>query len=409
MEIFVGRQPILNVKKEVIAYELLYRSKDLNEFPNIDSDTATVKVLVNTLLLFGAERVMKEKPVFVNFTENLLYSSIFDWLEPTQIIIEILEDIPITKKLTARVRRLKEKGFQIALDDFILNEQIEEYDELFQYVDYIKIDFLLSPMEERHKVERKVKMNFPHIQLLAEKVETYDDFNIAKNLGYTLFQGYFFEKPQTLAGTSIPSNTIQYLNTLVLLNDEEPDVQLVAESIENDLSLTYKLLQTINITTVQSKSKIQSVRQAIMMIGIPNLRKWIYFIAMSEQHFGDSGGFYEEIMRSSFFRAKVCELLANRHHKQNPSEYFLTGMFSLIDTLLRSNLEEILQKLPLSNNVIHTLLGHQTDITLYLQFSITLSKLEWDKLEEIGAALGLDAYEMDDLYNEALTWAEKLL
>ncbi|MCT6924032.1 HDOD domain-containing protein [Metasolibacillus sp.] len=409
MEIFVGRQPILNAKKEVIAYELLYRSKDLNEFPNIDSDTATAKVLVNTLLLFGAEKVMKDKPVFVNFTENLLYSSIFDWLDPTQIVIEILEDIAVTKKLTERAREIKAKGFQIALDDFILNEQIEEYDELFQFIDYIKIDFLLSPIEERYKVEKKVKMHFPHIQLLAEKVETYDDFHIAKNSGYTLFQGYFFEKPQTLTGASIPSNTIQYLNTLVLLNDEEPNVQLVAESIENDLSLTYKLLQTINITTAQSKSKIHSVRQAIMMIGIPNLRKWIYFIAMSEQHFGDNGDFYKEIMRSSLFRAKVCELLAKRNNKKNSSEYFLTGMFSLIDTLLKSNLEDIIEKLPLSNNVIHTLLGDPTDITPYLQFSITLSKLEWDKLEEMGAPLGLDAYEMDELYSEASTWADKLL
>ncbi|WP_107942247.1 EAL and HDOD domain-containing protein [Metasolibacillus fluoroglycofenilyticus] len=409
MDIFVGRQPIFNAKKEVIAYELLYRSKNLNEFPNIDSDTATVKVLVNSLLHIGAERVMKDKPIFVNFTENLLYSSIFDWLDPAQVVIEILEDIPITKMLIKRVYALKEKGFKIALDDFILNEQIEEYDELFRHVDFIKIDFLLSDMGERLKIERKVKMNFPHIQLLAEKVETYGEFNSAFTLGYKLFQGYFFEKPQILAGVSIPPNTIQYLNTLLLLNEEEPNVQLIAENIERDLSLTYKLLQTINIATGQFKSRIQSIRQAIMMIGIPNLRKWIYFIAMSEIQIENSEDFREEIMRTSLFRAKVCEIVAKRNKKQNPSEYFLVGMFSLIDTLLRRNLEEIVQNLPLSDNVVHTLLGQQTDMTPFLQFSIALSKLEWDQLEGFGEKLGVNVYEMDELYSEALIWAEKSL
>lgn len=192
-----------------------------------------------------------------------------------------------------------------------------------------------------------------------------------------------------------------------MLNEEEPNVQLIAENIERDLSLTYKLLQTINIATGQFKSRIQSIRQAIMMIGIPNLRKWIYFIAMSEIQIENSQDFREEIMRTSLFRAKVCEIVAKRNKKQNPSEYFLVGMFSLIDTLLRRNLEEIVQNLPLSDNVVHTLLGQQTDMTPFLQFSIALSKLEWDQLEGFGEKLGVNVYEMDELYSEALIWAEK--
>ncbi|WP_042471734.1 EAL and HDOD domain-containing protein [Bacillus ndiopicus] len=407
MEVFVGRQPIFNAKKQIVAYELLYRNKDINAFPVIDSDLATIEVLVNSFLLIGTEKVTRGKPVFINFTKNLLESSIADFLKPSEVVIEILEDVPITPNLVKRVYELKTKGFKIALDDFILNEQVKGYDELFRYVDYIKIDFLLSSMAERYKVERKIQEKFPNIKLLAEKVEAHDEFNVAQASGYELFQGYFFEKPQILTGTSIPPNTIQYLNTLLLLNEREPNVQLIAENIERDLSLTYKLLKMINNTTGQVKSRIQSIKQAIIMIGIPNLRKWIYFVAMSERQLENDEEFFEEVIRSSLFRAKVCEMLAKRNNKQNPSEYFLTGMFSLIDTLLRSTLEEIVQRLPLSERVIHTLLGQPTEMTPYLQFSIALSKLEWDKLELLGADVGLDVYEMDELYSEALSWAEK--
>lgn len=270
MEIFLGRQPIFNANKEVIAYELLYRSKNVDKFPEINAETATVKVLVNALLLFGAEKVMKDKPIFVNFTENLLFSSIFDWLEPSQIVIEILESVPLTEHLVKRVKTLHEKGFKIALDDFVLNERVSVYDELFRYTDYIKVDFLLSSVEERRQIEDIVLTRFPTIQLLAEKVETYDDFHMASNNGYTLFQGYFFEKPQTIAGVALPANIIQHLHVLSLLNESEPDVQLIAENIERDLSLTYKLLQTINIG--RAKAKITSIRQAMMLLGIAHLK-----------------------------------------------------------------------------------------------------------------------------------------
>ncbi|WP_042471732.1 EAL and HDOD domain-containing protein [Bacillus ndiopicus] len=409
MEVFVGRQPIFNANKQIIAYELLYRNKSLTAFPMINEDVATIKVLVNSFLHIGAEKVTRGKPVFINFTENLLESTLDQLLESSQVVIEILENVQITPKLIQRVRELKEKGFKIALDDFVLDKEVTSYNELFQYVDYIKIDFLATTLEERRKIERKVQEKFPHIQLLAEKIEAYDQFKTAKDSNYQLFQGYFFEKPQIIKGSSIPPNTIQYLNILLLLSEENPDVHLIAENFERDLSLAYKLLQIINNATGQVKVRIHSIRQAIMMIGIPNLRKWVYFVAMSEQQMDGDEEFFEEVIRASLFRAKVCEILAKRNGKQNHSEYFLVGMFSLINILLNNSLEEILRKLPLSDNVIHTLLDQQTEMTPYLQFTIALDKLEWEKLEALGENIGLNIHEMDKLYNEALTWAEKSL
>ncbi|GLC88594.1 EAL and HDOD domain-containing protein [Lysinibacillus piscis] len=409
VEVFVGRQPIFNLDEQIEAYELLYRNKDANVFPMVDSDMATIEVLVNSFVTMGIEEVTKNKPGFVNFTEKLITSSIESYLNPLHVVIEILENVQLTPQLVERMKDLKARGFKIALDDFILEEPVQVYDELFPYIDYIKVDFLNSSPEERLAIERKVKEQFPHIRLLAEKVETHAEYEVAKKAGYELFQGYFFEKPQIIKAMDIPANTIQYLTILSLLTEEEPNVQLLAENIERDLSLTYKLLKMINNATGQFKSRIQSIKQAIIILGIPNLQKWIYLLAMRESGQNADSDLVKEVMYTSLFRAKICEKLAKLSYKINTSEYFLVGMFSLIDTLLQRPLEEILGKMPLSERVVTTLLGTETDITPYLEFSIALSKMEWDRLEQLASQVNVEIHHLDDLYYEAIIWAEKSL
>lgn len=409
MEVFIGRQPIFNLHEQVVAYELLYRSKNVNTFPMVDSDAATVDVLVNSFLSIGIEEVTNGKPCFVNFTENLLMSSINEYLNPTQVVIEILEDVPLTPKLVERVIELKSYGFKIALDDFILDEHVQIYDELFVHIDFIKVDFLLSPLLERMEIENKVKEKFPHIKLLAEKVETRNQFEVAKHSGYELFQGYFFEQPQILKATDIPVNTIQYFYIISLLKEEEPNIQLLSENIERDISLTYKLLQMVNNSSRRSKSKVRSIKQAILILGIADLRKWIYLLAMREIDMNTDSDLFKEVMRTSLFRAKACEKLAKLSYKQNFSEYFFVGMFSLIDTLLQRPLHIILQQLPFSEDIKATILGYQTEMTPYLEFSIALGKLDWDSLEELAPKINIDLTSIDLLYHEAIEWAEKSL
>lgn len=407
MEVFIGRQPIFNLHEQVVAYELLYRSKNVNAFPMVDSDAATIDVLVNSFLSIGFEEVTKGKPGFVNFTDNLLMSSIHEFLNPSQVVIEILEDVPLTSQLVKRVVELKKYGFQIALDDFIMDEHVEIYDELFEQVDYIKVDFLATSMVKRMEIENKVKGNYPHIQLLAEKVETRHQFEVAKSSGYVLFQGYFFEQPQIIKATDIPANTIQYIHIISLLKEEEPNIQLLAENIERDISLTYKLLQMINNSSKRSKSKVRSIKQAIVLLGISNLRKWIYLLAMREIDIDGDSDLFKEVMCMSLFRAKVCEKLAKLSYKKNFSEYFLVGMFSLIDTLLQRPMSSILHQLPFSEDITNTILGHETEMTPFLEFSIALGKLDWARLEELGDQLNIPLNDMDLLYYEAMEWAEK--
>lgn len=409
MEVFIGRQPIFNLHEQVVAYELLYRNKNVNSFPDVDSDAATVDVLVNSFLSIGIEEVTKGKPCFVNFTENLLMSSIDEFLDPSQVVIEILEDVPLTPNLVKRVIELKSHGFKIALDDFILKGNVPIYDTLFPHIDLIKVDFLISSLVERMEIENMVKENFPHIKLLAEKVETQEQYRVAKHSGYEFFQGYFFEQPQIIKAMDIPANAIQYFHIISLLKEEEPNVHLLAENIERDISLTYKLLQMINNSSTRSKSKIRSIKQAILLLGLANLRKWIYLLALREFDGRADTDLFQELMQTSLFRAKVCEKLAKRNYKQNFSEYFLVGMFSLIDAILQRPMNVILQQLPFSEAITETILGGQTEMTPYLEFSIALGKLDWQRLEELAPQINIEMASIDLLYNEALEWAETSL
>ena len=404
MEVFIGRQPIFNIHEQIIAYELLYRNKNVNAFPLIDSDAATVDVLVNSFLSIGIDEVTKGRPCFVNFTENLLMGSMIDYLDPNKVVIEILEDVPITLQLVERVAELKERGFRIALDDFVLNENVVVYDELFEYIDYIKVDFLLSPLLERMEIENKVKTSFPNIKLLAEKVETRNQFDMAKHSGYVLFQGYFFEQPQIIKSTDIPANTIQYFQIISLLKDEEPDINQLAESIERDISLSYKLLQLINHSSIRKKSKVRSIKQAVLLLGLTELRKLIYLLAMREVENHEESDVFNELMRVSLFRAKVCEKVARLNFLPNFSEYFLIGLFSLIDSLLKRPLHLVLRQLPLSESIAETISGTKTEMTPYLEFSIALNKLDWSKLGDLANQLNLSYEAVIKIYDEANEW-----
>lgn len=407
MEIFLGRQPIFNIHEQVVAYELLYRNKEKNSFPNVNPDKATIDVLVNTLMNIGIEEVTNGKPSFVNFTENLLFSSFVEYLDPLEIVIEVLEDVLITEELVQRLQYLQTKGFTIALDDFILKEENDIYNELFQYVDYIKVDFLNTSVKERMTIETKVKDLFPHIKLLAEKVETRKQFEIAVQSGYSLFQGYFFQQPEIIKGTDIPANTIQYFQVLVLLREDVPNIDTIAETIERDISLSYKLLQLINKSKLRTKSKIRSIKQALLMLGLTDLRKWIYLLAIRDIPNHDKLDIYTELMQRSLLRAKVCDILAMRNNLHNHSEYFLIGLFSLIDTILCRPMNVILQRMPLSEELIVTLSGGKTELTPYLQFSIAICKADMRKAIEIGEIWGLTEDDVLEIIQEAKEWVKE--
>lgn len=406
MEIFIGRQPIFNTNEQVYSYELLYRNGiESNEFPDIDSDLATVELIVNSFFSIGLEELSNGKPCFINFTENLLMSEILDHLNPSQVVIELLEDIPITTSLINRVKQLKAKGYRIALDDFIMQEDDWVYNELFPYIDIIKVDFFISTEYDRKKIEDRVKKYFPHIVLLAEKVETMEQYLEACQKGYKLFQGYFFTKPQIIVGNDIPANLLQYYRVIALLRVEDPDIDHIAEGIEHDVALSYKLMQLINSSSKRSKFKIRSIKQAILHLGLEDLKRWIYILTYRESQKFNPNGSYDELMKTSLCRAKMCELLAKYNNKRDTSEYFLIGMFSLIDALLRRPLENILMQLPLSDEIVETILGRETKMKQYLQLTIAVERMDFESTFKFANELNINIEDIFEIFKAANKWS----
>ncbi|MEG0261015.1 MAG: HDOD domain-containing protein [Lysinibacillus sp.] len=409
MEIFIGRQPIFDVEEKLFAYELLYRSgTEKNEFVAVDSDMATVEVLINSFFSIGFDELASGKPCFINFTETLLMSDIFESLSPKEIVVEVLEDVPITEKVVRRIEEIRNMGFRIALDDFVLQDNVNLYDRLFRYTNYIKVDFLLSTEAERNEIEQKVLTKYPHITLLAEKVETRAQYMEAKSIGYQLFQGYYFKQPQIIKGTEIPTNLMQYYQVIALLKSEEPDIDELVNQIEHDVALSFKLLKLINTSSKRTKKKIRSIKQAILLLGLTDLQKWVYILAYRESGRKKGMDVYEELMKSSLCRAKLCELMAKRIGYRNYSEYFLVGMFSLIDALLEKPMNDILTQLPLSNEIVGTISGAKTELSAILQMTIALEKQDWETVESLKGELDLSSEDLFEFVQNANKWTSNL-
>jgi EAL and modified HD-GYP domain-containing signal transduction protein len=379
MEIFIGRQPIFDINEKVFAYELLYRNSDLNTFPQIDGDRATMEVLINSFLTIGVEDLSNGRPCFINFTENLIHEPIFDTLNSQYIVIEILESVQITPMLMNSIRRLKQQGFKIALDDFVMTEDILQTKEIFNFIDFIKVDFIALDVADRKQIEVFFKSNYPHIYLLAEKVETRAEFEEAKKAGYHLFQGYFFSKPHIIQGKDIPSNLTTYFRIMRLISENQANITHIADLIERDVSLSYKLLKLINGS--QTRSKVRSIKQAVVVLGLTELHKWIYLLAMRESLRDEIDFSRNALICSSLFRAKFCELLAKLNRMNNPPEFFLAGMFSLMDVLLHKPFYQIMQELPLSDQIVDTLMGNDTDMSDYLNLAVAFDQLDWSSIQ----------------------------
>ncbi|MEE1130676.1 MAG: HDOD domain-containing protein [Caryophanon sp.] len=405
MEVFVGRQPIFDAQEQVVGYELLYRTAQVRTHSEVNGDDATTQVLANALLSIGIDEVAKGKLCFVNFTENLLMGPLLDYLTPEMIGIEVLEDVPITPALVNRLAVLKARGFKISMDDFVVQQDVTLYDELFRYIDFVKVDFLTTTQQDRRYIEHFVRDNHAHIQLIAERLETRNQFDLACRDGYSMFQGFFFEQPQLVKSYEIPINTMQYLQVLALLKDRDVDINELALQIERDVSLSFKLMQFIRMSDPRIRRKVSSIKQAIVMLGTIELQKWMYLLAIREMKNMQDSGVFQQLMIVSLFRARVCEQLA-RKHRRNHSEYFLVGMFSLIDSLLQRPLQQILMQMPLEDAIVDTLIGVETPYSPFLKFSTALGKLKWEEAEKYYELLRIKEEDAQQLYDDAMNWAE---
>ncbi|WP_226669471.1 EAL and HDOD domain-containing protein [Metabacillus litoralis] len=401
MEVFVARQPILNSNEEVIAYELLYRGSKENVFPNIDGDRATTEVIINSFLNIGMQDLSEGKKCFINFTDALLKSKLPTFFNPSSIVVEILENVEINQELISTCKELKQLGYTIALDDFKVQESSKLLPALLNYIDIIKVDFMQSSPQEILSLVNKYKAL--NIELLAEKLETREEFIYARKIGYTLFQGYFFSKPIIISSHDVPMYLKTYYHILGEISKTDPNIDVISSNIEHDISLSYKLLKLINSPAFRPINKIKSIKQAIVLLGLNELKKWIYVLSLKNiKNVNDST--MEEVIKMSLVRAKLCEHFANHIGIKPTAPYMLTGLFSLIDTLLHKDLQDVLNELPLSEEIQDALLGKDNDLNKILSWSLQVEQSDWEL-----DGINLSKEEINSYYVSAIDWAVQLM
>ncbi len=407
MEAFVARQPIFTKTKEIFAYELLYRNNLENKYQEINGDIATTDVIVNSFINIGMDELSNGKPCFVNFTGNLLQQRLPTYFQPNEVVVEILETVEINQELINICKELKNKGYQIALDDFVLHKENPFTYRLLELANIIKVDFRDTSLQMRKIIEH-VARKYDN-RLLAEKIETLEEFHSAVRFGYDYFQGYYFSKPVILSTHDVPEYFQNYFVIINHLAEGEPDLDFITKLIEQDLSLSYKLLKLINSPAFRPKSKISSIRQAVVRLGFNELKKWLYILSLRGTMSGKSE-WSREMFNNSLIRAKMCELLALHKNKQKESSsYFLTGLFSLMDVLLGMEMNQILTLMPLQEDICEALKGKSNQMKNALDLSIIFERGVWEDIGILCNKLKISEKIALKCYYEAFKWANELM
>ncbi len=397
MEAFVARQPIFNRQQKVYAYELLFRDSMDNFMPEIDSDTATNQLLQNSFLTIGVDEICDGRLSFINFTGNLLRKKTPLLLPRESLVVEILEDVKITDELIKACRELSEAGYTIALDDFTYRP---EFNPLLEIADIIKFDFRISSLDEIRSYIDIISRY--RLRLLAEKVETKEEFRHAREMGFELFQGYFFCRPEIIRGQKIPASQVTQLKLVNAVSQEDFDCDELETIINHDLGLSYKLLRYINSPFFAKANKISAIRQAIAYLGHNELRR---FVALSNMT-ALSRDKPDELLRLACIRARFCELLGEVSRlKIKKSELFTVGLFSLIDAIIDQPMAAILKKLPLSENLVRALNERKGQLAAFLILATAYEKGQWPTVETLARKMGIKRDKIPKLYFEACRWS----
>jgi len=399
MYFYAARQPILDREKNLYAYELLFRDGLDNVFPDIDGDEATSKMIAGSQFNFGLDDFLGDKPGFINFTLDTLLKKFPSMLPKEQVVVEILETVQPGKKLLAEVQQLKEEGYIIALDDYIHQPVWRHF---YPFIDIIKIDFRSTDAATIDQILLAVAP-FPHIKLLAEKVETNAEFQNALDMGFSYFQGYFFSKPEMLQSKALSPAQMTLAELLYETSKSEMDLAQITSIFERDVNLSYKLLRYSNSAVFKRRSEIETIKQALVVLGQTELKKFLSVLFTAQV----SSEKPAELMRLAMTRAKFAEGIALLHRQTDTAKAFLTGMMSLMDAILDEPMSSVLTKLPLAKDIKDALVGEPGLLSEYLALVKCYERAEWQEANLAIAKLKLDPKVLPDKYHEAVQWANE--
>lgn len=399
----VARQPIFNKKLKIYGYELLYRNTSLSvSYDSIEGDTASSETIANSFHDIGIDRVANGKRAFINFTEKLLIDNVATILPKKILVIELLEDILPTPEVMEACTALRKKGYTIALDDFRIET---EYLPLLTVADIVKIDFMSTPVA---KIESfaKVLASKP-IELLAEKIETYEEFELAKTLGFTLFQGYFFSKPVIVkSDAKLSPLRLNCLRLIRLAFDPNADFTKISKIIKQDVALSYRLLRVVNSAYFGLRYSVNNIMQALAILGMDEVKKWVSLISMAEITEDKP----DELVSVSLIRARFLELLGpSVGMASHVDDLFMLGLMSLMDAITDMPFDEVSKLTNLSAELMDAIVNKTGKYGQLLELIINYERSNWDEAFESAAELGISEDALTDKYLQAVEWANILM
>ncbi|MCC7424587.1 MAG: HDOD domain-containing protein [Planctomycetaceae bacterium] len=387
-DIFLARQPICDRNLQVLAYELLFRGGDENRADIQNAAQATSQVLLNALVEFGLDNVVGSCPAYVNIPQVFLDFQCLP-VDKERIVLEILEDVAPDEGVIALLQHLQCEGYRIALDDFVLSPATEA---LVPMAEIIKLDVRALGREETVFHVNELR-EYGVRTLLAEKVETMEEFEWCRDLGFDLFQGYFFCKPRMIRGRTASNNRLVSMQLLARLRDPRVETRELEAIIGRDPVLSYKLLNYINSSAVGVRCKVESIRKAISLLGLEPLRLMATLITLSR--FDDKP---RAIVNTGIMRAKMCEVLSKAIGRLDADAFYTVGLFSILDTLLDTTMSEALKTLPLSDELKGALLHFEGVHGNLLRCVVAIERGDWSG----ATSLGLSAEVLNKAWLEAI-------
>ena len=394
---FIARQPILDRKKEVFAYELFFRDGKNNCFPNVQKDEATSKLITKNYQTLELDDISCSKKSFINFQPETLISGLPAFLDPENVIVELVVGKSDENRLLDTCKHVKKMGYKIALEDCNLEPR---WNQFLPFVDILKvntqrenIDFLAKNMN---------RFTDANVQLIADKVETQESFTIFRDMGFDYFQGYFFVRPESVSNKNLPTSKLALVELIGASSSESFDIGSINSVVEHDAGLSYMLLRFINNPTINKRHKITSLRHALNYMGEVEIKKFVALLAMA--NLSDDKPI--ELIHLSLVRAKFCDLLGTEKGIGiNPPTAYLVGLFSVLDALLDQNMELLIEKLPVVDDIKIALCGGQNNLSMYLLLAKAFESSNWLKIIRISKFLEIDQIRLHSLFNEAILWS----
>jgi EAL and modified HD-GYP domain-containing signal transduction protein len=391
----VARQPICDRDQNTFAYELLFRTHEETTATIDNPDRATAQVIVNSFMEIGLDRMAGRSTAFINVTKEFILENYCRSLPKDRVVFEILEDTQPDAELLHAIDALTREGYVFALDDYTFEDRMQP---LLPYCRYIKVDARqLAPETVTAKVGNL--RQFP-VKLLAEKLETAEEFDFYKQHGFEYFQGFFFCKPRVFSSARISRNRVAVCRLLTKLH--QPDVRThdIEAAVSEDLTLSYQLLRYINSAAIALPKQIESIGHAVRLVGIDHIRLLASLMMLASVDEKP-----QELLTTSLVRARMCELVAQQYNYPNTNAYFTVGLFSTLDAFLDCHLDEALKLLPLSDGIRDALLNYSGTLGTVLKRVMSYETADWAALDELHA----DSVPLGRAYLRALEFGENLV